>query len=790
MNSVAICLIGLGIVLIIIVLILACTTDTFKDLFTNKKLKFQAPLSLTKLRSSPKGKITVTPSGKLSDEEHKEKDLLAENPELCKQLDDLCGDESDKNQIIKDVNFLSMPSFFYADEKWPGCLPRPLYQGTCGSCWGFATVTCLASRFYIESCGNTGCDNYPQLNFGSLNQVYSNLNENYKFRKIFLDDIVKFIDTDQDQKITRKEWVDIARKNRKKLWKNEVSADEKHLIVQILVYMLDFQSLGSVNLGSENDVIKRAEKTYKVWIKFIKGNVSDGIDIKKLKEYWNSEPLNLSAEKLVACCIDCIEIDFQQQAMKDKVVREHSGEIIENPMCMGGTLDDAWILLRDTGTTTTLCIGYNMDRWAAGDHVPSCREVQGPFYGFCTGYVFKQIVEGSDSAVEMRQAVETYEKSGKHPVAIGPEDQVPWVDPQLFRFRAKNAYNLPNDVTAVQREIIERGPVTTGFKVYSDFQYIFGQEGMGGQKYNHKNPLGGHAEALIYMRDPKKSDNQAIGGHAITIVGWGTYHHRVGAKVYKIPYWICLNSWGVEWGHSGFPDYDNRNGLPNDMTQGGYFWMIRGINNCELEDNFTAGQPNIENITYPGMIDKYGWGLPGPDPDKTDFLKPLDTDRLELGPSGDRLAIFPAKEGGGTYVDYVTNDESGGTWEMKSMDPPSPYVMFWPRFRPLFCIGRTGNALGDTLSDNLIKIKKRTRIFLQKIQSIVPNPLLIIDSDEKQEQIQLDSIGSNDIKVTRAVNYNELQSHNKDVLIKVFPYHNLDMEFLQSNGFTQCSMFN
>lgn len=765
--------------IVIILIILATCTESFTEFFSQKQMKFQAPLSLTKLRSSPSGKITVQSE---TNNEKVGRDILQEEPELCKQLENLCENSDSNTQILNDVNFLSIPSFFYANEKWPGCLPRPLYQGTCGSCWGFATVTCLASRFYIESCGNTGCDNYPQLNFGSLNQVYSNINETYSFRKIFLDDIVAFIDVDKDQKITRKEWVNIARKNRKKLW-DKLSSDEKHLIVQILVYMLDFQSLGSVNLGSESEVTKRAEKTYKIWIKLIGGKESQGIDIQKLREYWNSSPLNLSAEKLIACCIECIEIDFQQQAMKDKVVREKSGEIIENPMCMGGTLDDAWVLLRDTGTTTTLCIGYNMDNWHPGDHVPSCREVQGPYYDFCSGYLFKQIVANSDTAVEMRQAVDIYEDSGQRPVAIGPEDRVPWIDPQLFRFRAKNAYNIPNDITEIQREIIERGPVTTGFKVYSDFQYIFGQEGMGGQKYSlGKNPLGGHAEALIYMRDPKNDENSVIGGHAITIVGWGTYHYKTDQKFYKIPYWICLNSWGVEWGHSGFPDYNNRNGLPTDMTQGGYFWMIRGINNCEIEDNFTAGQPNIENITYPGMIDKYGWGLPGPDPSKTTFLKPLDTKGLEIGE--DKLEIFPAKAGGGTYIDY----DKQGVWEIKSMDPPSPYTMFWPSFRPLFCIGRTGNDLDKKLNDNIVKITNRTRMFIEKIQKIVPNPLLIIDSGDNQEQVQLDSLNSNEMKITRAINYNELKYHKKDTLIKVFPYHNLTTDYFQENGFIQCSM--
>jgi hypothetical protein len=36
------------------------------------------------------------------------------------------------------------------------------------------------------------------------------------------------------------------------------------------------------------------------------------------------------------------------------------------------------------------------------------------------------------------------------------------------------------NMKAIMREIIERGPVTTGFYVYPDFQYSFGTDGLGG----------------------------------------------------------------------------------------------------------------------------------------------------------------------------------------------------------------------------------------------------------------------------------------------------------------------
>ena len=109
--------------------------------------------------------------------------------------------------------------------------------------------------------------------------------------------------------------------------------------------------------------------------------------------------------------------------------------------------------------------------------------------------------------------------------------------------------------------------------------------------------------------------SKPLSGHAITITGWGVYK--------EIPYWICLNSWGIEWGTSGYTSYNDKLGLPYDRKGGGYFWFVRGINNCEFENNIVSGQPNLENITYPGTVSKYGWGLPNPDLNDVEFIGPI-----------------------------------------------------------------------------------------------------------------------------------------------------------------------
>ncbi|CAL5992858.1 Cathepsin_B [Hexamita inflata] len=80
---------------------------------------------------------------------------------------------------------------------------------------------------------------------------------------------------------------------------------------------------------------------------------------------------------------------------------------------------------------------------------------------------------------------------------------------------------------------LTQGALQTAFTVYSDFMYY------NGGIYQHKS---GSVE----------------GGHAVTFVGYGEEN---GVK-----YWVVRNSWGTSWGEKG------------------YFRMIRGINDCSIED--------------------------------------------------------------------------------------------------------------------------------------------------------------------------------------------------------------
>jgi len=90
------------------------------------------------------------------------------------------------------------------------------------------------------------------------------------------------------------------------------------------------------------------------------------------------------------------------------------------------------------------------------------------------------------------------------------------------------------------QEIYTNGPVETAFTVYEDF--LTYKSGV----YRHRT--GGE-----------------LGGHAVKIVGWGVEN---GLK-----YWKIANSWNPKWGDQG------------------YFKILKGTDECGIEDQICAGIP-------------------------------------------------------------------------------------------------------------------------------------------------------------------------------------------------------
>ena len=93
----------------------------------------------------------------------------------------------------------------------------------------------------------------------------------------------------------------------------------------------------------------------------------------------------------------------------------------------------------------------------------------------------------------------------------------------------------------MMKEIYENGSIEGSIAVYEDFL-----------DYN----------SGIYQH----ITGSYMGSLSIKIIGWGISEN--GTK-----YWIVANSWGVNWGEKGF------------------FRIIRGYNNCGIEDLADTGIP-------------------------------------------------------------------------------------------------------------------------------------------------------------------------------------------------------
>lgn len=90
----------------------------------------------------------------------------------------------------------------------------------------------------------------------------------------------------------------------------------------------------------------------------------------------------------------------------------------------------------------------------------------------------------------------------------------------------------------MQKELMEKGTLSVAMTVYEDF------EAYSGGVYQHVS-------------------GKNLGGHAIKMIGWGVEDGT--------PYWLCVNSWNESWGENGT------------------FKILRGSNECGIEDSVVAG---------------------------------------------------------------------------------------------------------------------------------------------------------------------------------------------------------
>merc|ERR1712059_74450 len=108
---------------------------------------------------------------------------------------------------------------------------------------------------------------------------------------------------------------------------------------------------------------------------------------------------------------------------------------------------------------------------------------------------------------------------------------------QTDKVKASSAYSV-RGVSKIQSDLMTNGPLYVAFTVYSDFPTY---------------------KSGVY----KHHSSQALGGHAVELIGWGTENGQ--------DYWLIKNSWNEQWGDHGT------------------FKIARGSNECGIESSVSGG---------------------------------------------------------------------------------------------------------------------------------------------------------------------------------------------------------
>ena len=106
----------------------------------------------------------------------------------------------------------------------------------------------------------------------------------------------------------------------------------------------------------------------------------------------------------------------------------------------------------------------------------------------------------------------------------------------------------------VRSHIVDYGPVVGGFVILNNFlsgAFTDVEEGVYFDRADYSNI---QLDGTIPFSDAIRSDINASGLHAVSIMGWGVAKdiQYDTDKIGDVPFWWCRNSWSTRWGDNGY----------------------------------------------------------------------------------------------------------------------------------------------------------------------------------------------------------------------------------------------
>lgn len=248
----------------------------------------------------------------------------------------------------------------------------------------------------------------------------------------------------------------------------------------------------------------------------------------------------LSPTYLAAC--DVCELPFDLNSKVGQYLRSKGVQC--SSCCAGGLLMYAHIFLVLNGVISIQC-----------DPLPSQYVCSG--WTGCIPYRAKSVYK-----ISLSNYSTTSKRVGN--TIFNTQTQIP-ISPEQYQ----------TNMNRIMRNIMDYGTVSASMQTYENFKtgssgYISIGDGL-----------------MLYFQTAGRNS----GGHAICIIGWDHIDLKMSdGSTRRTLYWICRNSWGVNWLKSIKPKVNPDGSLLKDLNPG-FFAVLRGSNFCGIEEDCMGSTP-------------------------------------------------------------------------------------------------------------------------------------------------------------------------------------------------------